>query len=566
MVYRRKDAILKHVPKLNKEDLAGINRAFTPYLFYREHRDAGFRECWCTSCREHFAYAYTQRTMDDQHREFLAKHHNEWSVCPKCGRHVKMKETARAKSCKSLTQWKRIVLVKPVKDAVYLLALYAVKDYQSAATRGGYHLIEPEKSEAAVYYLAPGYAREFKIAYDYTYLGLRSGDYEEPKRITEPFTKTVSYNYAAPDKRGYDWIGFDRLEKTFLRYAPIRLFERAYETWWYSNSFGYGVGECPDVKFLAYCALYPSVERLLKLESGLSDFVCELVENKPMKRYIDWTSPTPKEMFGMDKAAFADFRANYRCDVDFKVYQILRKCCKAIPYSRAAQITERYGEGALRIAEAVKKERLNLTRTCNYLERHAKKKKGQKKAGYYEEQHTCTIWKDYLRFARELDYDLTRDDVIYPKRLREAHDRAAEAVTAKQDAKRFEAYKQRYEKLQRMYAYTDGKYEIVIPTGINDIVQEGKVLSHCVGGYASRHVEGKTTIVFLRKCAAPEERLVTVEVSDSDKRICQRYGYRDRQCTEAEKTFLDRWIEWGRAGSKRPKQKKEKTKKAVEAA
>ena len=79
-------------------------------------------------------------------------------------------------------------------------------------------------------------------------------------------------------------------------------------------------------------------------------------------------------------------------------------------------------------------------------------------------------------------------------------------------------------------------------------------------------MEGETTIVFLRKCNAPEERLVTVEVSDSDKRICQRYGYRDRQCTEAEKTFLDRWIAWVRAGSKRPKQKKEKTKKAVEAA
>lgn len=296
MIYRTKDAILKHVPKLNKEDLAGINRAFIPYLFYREHRDVGFRECWCTSCREHFAYAYTQRTMDDRHREFLAKHHNEWSVCPKCGRHVKMKETVRAKSCKSLKEWKRIVIVKPVKDAVYLLALYAVKDYQRAATRGGYNLIEPEKSEAAVYYLAPGYAREFKVAFDYTYLGLRSGDYYEPKRITEPFTKTVYYNYAAPDKRGYDWIGFDRMEKMFLRYAPIRLFERAYETWWYSNSFGYGVGECPDVKFLAYCALYPSVERLLKLESGLSDFVCELIENKPMKRYIDWMSPTPKEM------------------------------------------------------------------------------------------------------------------------------------------------------------------------------------------------------------------------------------------------------------------------------
>ena len=567
MVYRTKDAILKHVPKLNKADLDGINHAFTPYLFYREHRDAGYRECWCTSCRAAFCYPYEKRLMDKKHWDFLSAKHNGFSTCPNCGRKVIMKEAGRAKGCRNLDEVRRVVVVKPVKDAVYLIALYCEKSYRKAARQGrGYDEEKPSCEVCAVYYLAPGYAREFLIAYDYTYLGLRSGDYYEPKRLTEPFTKTYAYNISGYDKRGYSFVGFERLQKTFLRYAPVRLFDRAYETWWYSQSFGYGYGESPDVKFLAYCALYPSVERLLKLENSLSDFVCSLVDGKPMKRYIDWEAATPKEMFGMDKAAFADFCANYRCDVDFKAYQILRKCCKTFPYSRAAQLAERYGELALRIAEAVKHERLSLTRTCNYLEKHAKKKKGQKQADGFEAQHACTLWTDYLRFARELDYDLTRDDVIYPKRLTEAHDRAAEAVAAKQDAKRFEAYKQRYEKLQEMYAYTDGEYEIVIPTGINDIVKEGKVLSHCVGGYASRHVEGKTTIVFLRKCTAPQERLVTVEVSDSEKRIFQRYGYRDRQCTEAEKDFLDRWIKWVRAGSKRPKQKKEKAKKAVEAA
>lgn len=564
MVYRTKDDILRHVPKLNEDDLREVNLAFKPHLFYKEHRDAGVRECWCTSCRTAFIYPHTKRVMDEKHYDFLAAKHNGFSECPLCGRYVQLKEVGRAKGCKNLDEVRRVVVVKPVKDAVYLIALYAQKSYKAAGRRGtGYSEVKPSLEVTTVYYLAPGYAREFKRAFDYTYLGLRDGEFYEPMRLTEPFTKTAAYNFSGLDKRGYSYAGFDRLQKTFLRYAPIRLFDRAYEVWWNNKSFGYGYGECPDVKFLSYCALYPSVERLLKLQSGLSDFVCSLVDGKPMKRYIDWEAPTPKEMFGMNKAEFDDFKTSYRCDVDFRVYQTLRKCCKTFPYSRATQLTERYGAGALHIAEAVKAGGLSLMRVCNYLEKNAKKKKGQRRTDGFEAQHACNLWLDYLRFAKELDYDLTRDDVIFPKRLKEAHDHAAAAVTAKQNAEKEAAYKRRYEKLKEMYAWTDGEYEIVIPTGIRDIVEEGKVLSHCVGGYAARHVEGKTTIVFLRRCAAPSERLVTVEVSDTKKTICQRYGYKNRRCTKAEKAFLDRWIDWVRAGSKR---EKEKSKKAVEAA
>ena len=63
-------------------------------------------------------------------------------------------------------------------------------------------------------------------------------------------------------------------------------------------------GRMPGCEVPCVLRAVPECRTAFEAESGLSDFVCELVENKPMKRYIDWTSPTPKEMFGMDKAAF----------------------------------------------------------------------------------------------------------------------------------------------------------------------------------------------------------------------------------------------------------------------
>ncbi len=483
------------------------------------------------------------------------KKHNECFFCPKCGKTVQMKETYRAKECKNLEKWKKFVFVKPKgKDAVFLICAYAVKIYA-----GRNYLTTPEYDIATVYYITPQAVRQFKKAYAYTYLGLKTNAFYETKSIFEPFTKTYEYNISSIDKRGYEWIGFDRLKGTFLKYAPFDLFDKAYERFWYETRYGYGTVECPDVKFLAYYALYPNIEKLLKI--GLSDFVCNLIDGRPMKRYIDWTAPTPKQMFFMDKAEFNDFRQHYYGNVDFKVYQILRSVKKSITYSQAVDITKQYkNDSSIRLAQAVKRHKLNLTHTLNYLDKYTPKKKGKKRDNS-DFEHTAILWTDYLKFAQQLKYDLKRDDVVFPKKLQEAHDNAGKAVVVLQDAVTFEKYKNRYKKLCKMYEFSDGKYQIVIPTGINDIVQEGKTLSHCVGGYAERHVRGATTIVFMRRCSAPEERYVTIEVRDDEKRICQNYGYKDRRVTKEEQAFIDKWIQWVRAGSKRPKKKK-----AVEAA
>lgn len=547
MIYKTKDAILNHIPELNNEDLEKMNYVFEPYLFFKDNRKDGYRECWCTHCNNHFYYDYIQRTETDNHYMFIRTKHNQGTTCPKCGATVTAKETYRAKGCKNLEEWKRIVLVKPIKDAVYLLCYYGYKEYTHS------YLPETKYELSAVYYIAPGSVRIFKEDYDYTYLGLKSNNFYEPKSICEPFTKTWWYNISAIGKRGYDLVCAERLEKTFLKYAPLDLFYEKYGNWFYRGYSSYYTTncECPFVKFICYYALYPNTEKLLKLD--LSDFVFNLIHNKPMKRYIDWNAKKPKDMFGMNKAQFKDFREHYYGDIDFKVYQLLKKVKKNIPYSTVAGYVNKYaGDSAVRVAQAIKTHELNITHAFNYLEKHTSKKKNRDSFDY---ENTAVMWTDYLKFAAELKYDLSRDDVIFPKNLKDAHDEASANIAVKHDAEAFEKYQKRYEKLRKMYEYSNGEYRIVIPLGVNDIIEEGQVLCHCVKGYASRHMNGKTTILFMRRVDKPNRRLITIEVNDSDKRIAQHRGKNNRNPTKDEQQFINEWIAWVKAGSKKNKKK-----------
>lgn len=256
----------------------------------------------------------------------------------------------------------------------------------------------------------------------------------------------------------------------------------------------------------------------------------------------------------MNKAQFKDFREHYYGDIDFKVYQLLKKVKKNIPYSTVAGYVNKYaGDSAVRVAQAIKTHELNITHAFNYLEKHTSKKKNRDSFDY---ENTAVMWTDYLKFASELKYDLSRDDVLFPKNLKESHDEASANIAVKHDAEAFEKYQKRYEKLRKMYEYSSGDYEIVIPLGVNDIIEEGQVLCHCVKGYASRHMEGKTTILFMRRVDKPNRRLITIEVNDGDKRIAQHHGKNNRNPTKDEKHFIDEWIEWVKAGSKKNKKKK----------
>ena len=95
-----------------------------------------------------------------------------------------------------------------------------------------------------------------------------------------------------------------------------------------------------------------------------------------------------------------------------------------------------------------------------------------------------------------------------------------------------------------------------------EIIDEGKTLHHCVGGYAPRHLTGSTTILFLRKAERPDVPLVTIEINGNN--IIQAHGHSNEinPCPENPeriaprilyKSFFTKWLNWLKKGSPRDK-------------
>ena len=60
-----------------------------------------------------------------------------------------------------------------------------------------------------------------------------------------------------------------------------------------------------------------------------------------------------------------------------------------------------------------------------------------------------------------------------------------------------------------------------------EIMNEGQMLHHCVGGYATRHLERGTTILFLRANETPDKSYYTIEVRNIDTcpNVVQIHGF-----------------------------------------
>ena len=76
--------------------------------------------------------------------------------------------------------------------------------------------------------------------------------------------------------------------------------------------------------------------------------------------------------------------------------------------------------------------------------------------------------------------------------------------------------KKALELLRKNYEYIGDSFRIVVPMTEAEITNEGQMLHHCVGGYATRHLERVTTILFLRANETPDKSYYTIEVRNID--------------------------------------------------
>lgn len=92
------------------------------------------------------------------------------------------------------------------------------------------------------------------------------------------------------------------------------------------------------------------------------------------------------------------------------------------------------------------------------------------------------------------------------------------------------------------FEYSNGAYCVLAPKKPDDLVEEGRQLSHCVGSYTDRVAAQDTYIFFLRKTSEPDRSLVTIQVYP-DGRLGQVKGRFDRNPTPEQMRFVEKWYE-----------------------
>lgn len=175
----------------------------------------------------------------------------------------------------------------------------------------------------------------------------------------------------------------------------------------------------------------------------------------------------------------------------------------------------------------------------------------KKAAGYSDINDKLRHYRDYLSMANSMNYDLNNDVKRYPKDIKEAHDKATiefnkvEADIKKQEAiKKYPMISKYCMHLNEFYGFKDKAYTILAPESAGDIIEEGRVLHHCVGGdgYLNKHNTQKSFILFLRKVDNPSERYYTIEIDSKDQRIIQYYGAHDQKPDkDSVDAFLEKW-------------------------
>ena len=148
-------------------------------------------------------------------------------------------------------------------------------------------------------------------------------------------------------------------------------------------------------------------------------------------------------------------------------------------------------------------------------------------------------YKDYIRFCQDLKYDLTDDFILFPKNLKEAHDRAAEMFKEQETKIINSKIVAAYAGLAKQYGMKKFGMMIVAPKTASAIVEEGQKLHHCVGGYVSRVANQECVILFLRKTSEPDKPFYTIELRNG--KVAQIRGNQNCDPTPQVEKYMRVW-------------------------
>ena len=467
----------------------------------------------------------------DERPEYFRLKHNDATRCPYCGRSVTVKQMGRIREGLNLSQSTAVTFINVTgSGAVCLDSCIVFYDY-NGERNPVYADMDVSHIAKRRYYMEQGAVMEWRRSMGSMYYLTGTENWTEAMNVQEPFQANVMYGF---DGFGY-LVGLDKLERSQLKYSAVVKYFADY------HNLDITKPETPVRLFVKYLAEYALNNRLeMAAKLGLSAAAGELVrDGRKNTRDLDWTANTPAAFVRLNKADAKLFFADPSL-VKLGWYHKLNKVGAVKSMKEAEFIAARVGFCTIETAQSAIKYELGL---CALASRMG-------------DGQTLSMWTDYVHMGETLSYDFSRRDVLLPKNLRERHDAAAKAIKIKDDREKTKKYQTRRKALEKKYGYTCDGLSIVVPRGIDDIVREGKTLEICVSDYAHRHVEGKTTILFLRHERRPERSWLCIEL-DNRGEIRQIHGYKNEGYPHAidpqkrYRAWLKQWQKWYKSGSPR---------------
>lgn len=422
----------------------------------------------------------------------------ECSICPCCASQVKVWHVGRISKYGSFMSSHHPMSVHRIGDSIALVGWWIER-----------HLLKDSGEESVAHDEISIYPHEA-----YVLEGRKLIRYSAADKI---YNRLRFYRQWARRTRFSDCFGicdkiyppsFKEMEGTVAENCKLDMYVEAAKV----------AGDCWPVEYLNMWAKHPNVENIVSCGAGAL-LASMLAQTKTYAGYyyssthadhrkleINWKEVRPARMLGLTTEELRRAKTEYWNAETLKLYKF---CLEHGEKPTAEDIKTINSVGGLYSIKSLVEIKAPLLKTCRYL---AKQKKN---IGFYT---------DYRRMLATLQQTFTEQE-LYPGNLLNAHDRLILIQRLEEDREINEKFTAVYEKYKAL-EWTDGTFDIILPQANADLIREGKVLNHCVGGYGKSHINGKM-IFFVRRHRRPERCYFTLNIDMTDEmpREVQLHGY-----------------------------------------
>lgn len=502
---RIQDNIDKHIEKVRDKHSKDFEKWAKDYIYrhtdnYMYYKNKGTKaEMQCSICGH-----FQKIKIGEDFGEITKPRAGNLKYCNLCGKETRYKQIGRART---------EGVIRYVNDAITYkegLCIKVIKIFKRIAPG---QVEKIEMSDEICYFFDKdakkmikaynwgGYTHEnnLKSAGYYGYLGVPGGEEMSPG-------------------------GAEEIGKSHLRYADYSEFKKKTETW------------LDIVKYLEAYSKHREIEMLLK--KGWIHTAKAVAEGSGLYNY--------KATNIADYLKIKSHRVQeYKKSEDREMLQILQMEREKDIKMNDIDIQRilRYGPGVIlaKIKDIMKF--VKFRKIMNYIEKHEETN---------DTTGAFTFYRDYLNMKSKLGYDMTDDIILFPHNLRDAHNKAViesnerEAdIRKKEVMKKFPNIQKKYNRLSRIYSYSEGEYIIRPVKDAAEIIDEGRMQHHCVGNgdtYLKKHDKGESYILLMRKKESPEMPFITIEINGDE--IYQWYEAYDKKDTkETTQPYLDKYVE-----------------------